>query len=70
MVPELWCDACLDRIQSEGEATVDELRASLLADGWSRRVVTPEDIAMTNADPQDGMVDLCVDCTDEDEVTP
>ena len=70
MVPDLWCDRCYERTRSEGEGTVDELRVSMLVHGWSRRLATPEETAPLYIELQDGMVDLCLECTDEDEVAP
>ena len=37
MVPEVWCDRCSLREQSEDEGTLRELRADLRLDRWVRR---------------------------------
>ena len=50
MVPEVWCDRCSLREQSEDEGTLRELRADLRLDGWVRRRTA------------EGLIDLCYRC--------
>ncbi len=56
MVPEVWCDRCSLREQSEDEGTLRELRADLRLDGWVRRRTA------------EGLIDLCYRCADKGEV--
>lgn len=54
MVPEVWCDGCSLRKQSEDEGTLRELRADLRLDGWVRRWTA------------EGLIDLCYRCVDKE----
>jgi len=55
MVPEVWCDRCSLREQSEDEGTLRELRADLRLDGWVRRRTA------------EGLIDLCYRCADKED---
>lgn len=51
MIPEVWCDTCLEREQIESEGTLRDLRADLRRCGWERRWIDGE------------LKDICDDCT-------
>lgn len=55
MVPEVWCDACSLREQSEDGGTLRELRADLRLDGWVRRWAA------------EGLYDLCPRCARKED---
>ena len=67
LIPEVWCDVCLERNVSEDEGTLRDHRQYLRDDcGWKRkRPTTPaEKAAAQRHGTHQRLIDVCPDCQD------
>lgn len=61
MIPEVWCEVCLDRVQPEDDCTLAELRRSLREDGWcTHQYATVAEFV--DRELINGLCDFCIDC--------